>query len=89
MTRTFDELVHRLAGDPRIATRSLWRILKVIDDEIYQVSRDGTAVSATVRQLREIMARSYLARLEAERTGSERTLFDDLEPGTAPDDRMI
>lgn len=67
---TIDEIVRRLADDPRIATRSLRSILKVIDDEIDRTSRTGAPAPATVRQLREVVARSYLMRMETERSGS-------------------
>ena len=68
MNEEVDRLARRLSGDPRITTRTLWRMLKDIDGEIRAVSRAGDSVPHAVAKLREIVARACLLRRELERT---------------------
>lgn len=61
---TIEELAERMAGDPKIATPTLERILNDIDQSIAELTGSGDPVPATVRQVREVVALACLMRQE-------------------------
>ncbi len=64
MKEEIELLARRLCDDPRIATRTLWRMIKDIDEEMRLVAKSDRPVPRTVAELREIVARACLLRQE-------------------------
>jgi hypothetical protein len=62
MATNIEELAERLAGDQRIATPTLHRILNDIDQSIAEVIGAGEPVPAAVQQVREVVAQACLIR---------------------------
>ncbi len=68
-----DRLARRLCADPRIATGTLRRMLKDIDDEIRAVLASGEHLPRAISSVREVVARACLLRREIERNPAGET----------------
>lgn len=67
-----NKLARRFSDNDRIATPTLRRILRDIDDEMHSLADAGAAVPQAVRELRDVVARACLMREEAERQREDR-----------------